>query len=77
MLQDPVPLSIPFYCNVKKPLNQSSPKNVHTLRPADIDVVGAVGDSYTVGYGLVAVNVMDVLAETRGFSWSGGKAHLI
>lgn len=73
MLQDTVPPSKPFYCNVTKPLKKSSPINIHTLKPADIDVVGAIGDSYTVGYGLIAVELIDILAETRGFSWSGGK----
>ncbi|KAI0237112.1 Phospholipase B1, membrane-associated [Lamellibrachia satsuma] len=64
-------LHIPFNCTVKTSPN-GSPKTVHELRPSDVNVVAAMGDSVTAGYGLGADNVLEVLVQNRGESWSIG-----
>ncbi|XP_078714139.1 LOW QUALITY PROTEIN: phospholipase B1, membrane-associated-like [Lampetra fluviatilis] len=52
----------------------SVPKSVHALRPADIKVIGAVGDSLTAGNGAGADNLLEVIIQYRGLTWSvGGK----
>ncbi|KAM5127230.1 phospholipase B1, membrane-associated-like, partial [Mantella aurantiaca] len=50
------------------------PTSVHELRPADITVVAALGDSLTAGNGIGsrAGDVLDVLKQYRGLSWSIG-----
>ncbi|CAL8392900.1 unnamed protein product [Arctogadus glacialis] len=57
----------------------SPPTSVHALRPADIRVVAAVGDSLTAGNGIGSApsDVLDVLRQYRGLSWSiGGDENL-
>ncbi|KAG7463254.1 phospholipase B1, membrane-associated-like [Solea senegalensis] len=57
----------------------STPTSVHELRPADIKVVAAVGDSLTAGNGIASGqnNILDVLRQYRGLSWSvGGDGNL-
>ncbi|XP_070705362.1 phospholipase B1, membrane-associated-like [Pempheris klunzingeri] len=57
----------------------STPTSVHELRPADIKVVAAVGDSLTAGNGVASSphNILDVLRQYRGLSWSiGGDENL-
>ena len=46
--------------------------SVHKLRPADIEVVGAMGDSLTAANGALATNLTEVRNEYRGVSWSIG-----
>lgn len=48
------------------------PSSVHKLRPADVKVVAAVGDSITAGFGESATNVLNLVGEWRGRSWSIG-----
>ncbi|KAM7395163.1 hypothetical protein PAMA_006764 [Pampus argenteus] len=52
----------------------STPTSVHELRPGDIKVVAAVGDSLTAGNGIGSspYNILDVLNQYRGLSWSIG-----
>uniref|UniRef100_UPI003AAC5A81 phospholipase B1, membrane-associated-like n=1 Tax=Centroberyx gerrardi TaxID=166262 RepID=UPI003AAC5A81 len=57
----------------------SPPTSVHALRPGDIKVVAAVGDSLTAGNGVGSSpnNLLDVLRQYRGLSWSiGGDENL-
>ncbi|XP_034555910.1 phospholipase B1, membrane-associated-like [Notolabrus celidotus] len=57
----------------------STPATVHELRPGDIKVVAAVGDSLTAGNGIPSNpnNILDVLQQYRGLSWSiGGDENL-
>ncbi|XP_029966674.1 phospholipase B1, membrane-associated-like [Salarias fasciatus] len=57
----------------------SIPTSVHELTPADIKVVAAVGDSLTAGNGIASSqsNILDVLTQYRGLSWSvGGDGNL-
>ena len=42
------------------------PESVHRLRPGDIDVIAAIGDSIIVGLGLTATNILDLMVENRG-----------
>ncbi|XP_028295840.1 phospholipase B1, membrane-associated-like [Gouania willdenowi] len=60
-------------CNDFSP-SESTPTTVHELRPADIKVVAAVGDSLTAGNGIPSGpnNILDVLSQYRGLSWSVG-----
>lgn len=52
------------------------PTSVHRLRPGDVDIVAAMGDSLTAGNGAVASNIFDVFTENRGMSWSIGNTKL-
>lgn len=63
-----------FFCDADGPGARSKyvPKTVHMLRPGDIDVIGAIGDSLTAGNGAFALDVLQVLLEGRGASWSIG-----
>lgn len=48
------------------------PTSIHQLRPGDIDVIGAMGDSLTAANGAFATNILQALSEDRTVSWSGG-----
>ena len=48
------------------------PKSVHRLRPGDIDVIAAMGDSLTVPAAATAVSVLQLVVENRGLSGSIG-----
>ncbi|XP_034777156.2 phospholipase B1, membrane-associated [Acipenser ruthenus] len=60
-------------CSDRQP-STSIPTSVHSLRPADIKVIGAVGDSLTAGNGIGSSpnNLLDIITEYRGLSWSVG-----
>jgi hypothetical protein len=53
--QEPIPEGTPFLCNTTPgspgARSPTRPATVHKLRPGDIDVVGAMGDSITAGNG--------------------------
>ncbi|XP_068085167.1 phospholipase B1, membrane-associated-like [Anabrus simplex] len=70
--QSPVPAEKPFPCSTDNSRSQSRPTSVHQLRPGDIDVVGAIGDSLTAGNGIEALNMFQVFVENRGSAWSIG-----
>ncbi|XP_049939390.1 phospholipase B1, membrane-associated-like [Schistocerca serialis cubense] len=72
MLQPEVPSDRPFPCDTRLGRSPSPPDSVHRLRPGDIDVIAALGDSLTAGYGNVAANLLQVAIENRGMSWSIG-----
>ncbi|XP_053191108.1 phospholipase B1, membrane-associated [Scomber japonicus] len=71
-LTDPV-MGTDIPCTDRSP-SPMTPTSVHELRPADIKVVGAVGDSLTAanGVGAKADNLLLVINEYRGLSWSIG-----
>jgi hypothetical protein len=46
---------------------------VHRLRPGDIDIIGAMGDSLTAGTGSAAANLFELTIDNRGMSWSAGE----
>lgn len=57
--------------------SSSVPTSAHRVRPADIKVVAALGDSLTTGFGAKAKNLLQLRTEYRGVSWSiGGDATL-
>ncbi|KAM9067315.1 phospholipase B1, membrane-associated [Sarcophilus harrisii] len=62
-----------FRCPDMTPSN-TVPTSVHNLKPADIKVIGALGDSITAGNGAASTfgDVLDVLTQYRGLSWSIG-----
>nr|XP_014425321.2 phospholipase B1, membrane-associated [Pelodiscus sinensis] len=63
--------SIPCFDRIP---SNTVPVSVHNLRPADIKVIGALGDSLTAGNGAGSKpnDVLDVLTQYRGLSWSVG-----
>lgn len=48
------------------------PESVHKLRPGDIDVIAAMGDSLTAGAGAFADSVLQIVVENRGIAAAGG-----
>ncbi|KAI9027281.1 hypothetical protein CLU79DRAFT_698169 [Phycomyces nitens] len=63
-------------CPSLKP-RSSPPKNVYDLRPDDITVVGAIGDSITAGFaadGIQGDSLLNIksIYEYRGVSYAGG-----
>ncbi|KAJ8796284.1 hypothetical protein J1605_018081 [Eschrichtius robustus] len=60
-------------CSDRAP-SASPPASVHTLRPADIQVVAALGDSLTAGNGIGSKpnDLSDVTTQYRGLSYSSG-----
>lgn len=60
-----------FNCNPMPP-SSSIPTSVNEIRPADIKVVSALGDSITASMGVRASNLIEVIIMNRGESWSIG-----
>ncbi|XP_031564873.1 phospholipase B1, membrane-associated-like [Actinia tenebrosa] len=57
--------------------SKDSPATIHTVRPADITVIAAVGDGFTTGLGARATSWNGFFTEYRETSWSiGGEGHL-
>ncbi|XP_011882065.1 PREDICTED: phospholipase B1, membrane-associated-like isoform X2 [Vollenhovia emeryi] len=71
-VQTPIPDYVPFPCNVADGRSPKVPESVHKLRPGDIDVIAAMGDSLTAGAGIFASNVLQVIIENRGVTATGG-----
>ncbi|EAT42506.1 AAEL005957-PA [Aedes aegypti] len=71
-LQDKIPDDLPFPCNVSLGRSRRTPKSVHKLRPGDVNVIAAMGDSLTAASGAASTNVMDLYMENRGLAWSIG-----
>jgi len=68
----PLKIGQDFNCKENLAPSTSIPTSVHKLRPADIKVVAAVGDSITAGFGEAATNVINLPTEWRGRSWTIG-----
>lgn len=62
--------SYKFEC--EKDSDPTIPTSVHKLRPQDIKVVGALGDSLTAALGADAETIIGLSWEYRGLSWSIG-----
>ncbi|XP_041485636.1 phospholipase B1, membrane-associated-like [Lytechinus variegatus] len=58
--------------NCPSSVSPTIPKSVHLLRPGDIKVIGAVGDSLTAAYAAGATSYSPVLFEYPGLSASMG-----
>lgn len=55
-----------FFCDTKEGRSKITPTSVHKLKPGDIDIIGAIGDSLTAANGAHAVNELQVILEGRG-----------
>ncbi|EZA61819.1 Phospholipase B1, membrane-associated, partial [Ooceraea biroi] len=55
-MQEVISDHVPFPCNVTVGRSSKVPDSVHKLRPGDIDVLGAMGDSVTAGAGIFATS---------------------
>ncbi|XP_049689659.1 phospholipase B1, membrane-associated [Accipiter gentilis] len=63
-------------CEDRSP-SSPPPASVHFLKPADVKIIAALGDSLTAGTGIASDNLLDLGTEYRGLSWSiGGDASL-
>ncbi|XP_071455288.1 phospholipase B1, membrane-associated-like [Hetaerina americana] len=72
-VQDEIPPAYPFPCDVRGYRSREIPSSVHYLRPGDIDVVGAIGDSLTAGTTAFGENLYDLFTmDNRGLSFSMG-----
>ncbi|XP_006618964.1 phospholipase B1, membrane-associated-like isoform X4 [Apis dorsata] len=72
--QKKIQLDVPFPCNVTGGRSPKIPNSVHRLRPGDIDVIAAIGDSLTAGSGIFAKNLLEIFVENRGVQANiGGK----
>lgn len=60
-----------FRCQVT-PSTNPKPTSVHALRPSDIEVIGAIGDSLTAANGAKASTILGLLEECRGVAWNMG-----
>ncbi|XP_020299252.1 phospholipase B1, membrane-associated-like, partial [Pseudomyrmex gracilis] len=70
--QSPVPINISFPCDVTNGRSPVVPDSVRKLKPGDIDVIAAIGDSFTAAAGAFATSIVHILIENRGISPSGG-----
>ncbi|XP_053603527.1 phospholipase B1, membrane-associated-like [Plodia interpunctella] len=72
--QRTLPPSMPFPCAGAVPYGRSAvpPTSVHRLRPGDIDVVAAIGDSLVAGSGALEEHALGAIIEYRGVSWCAG-----
>lgn len=61
-----------FNCSTKLPTGYKKAKTVHKLTPFDADLVGALGDSITAGFGALSLDLIHMFTEYRGISWSAG-----
>ncbi|XP_033213047.1 phospholipase B1, membrane-associated-like [Belonocnema kinseyi] len=72
IVQDRVPEYVPFPCDVKAGKSSRVPTSVHKLKPGDIDIVAAMGDSLIAGFGALSTNLYHLSVEYRGVSYLGG-----
>ncbi|XP_046391990.1 phospholipase B1, membrane-associated-like [Ischnura elegans] len=72
-VQATIPDSEPFPCVESVPWRSADrPDSVHRLRPGDIDVVGAMGDSLICGNGAREFSPLGMPVQDRGVSYTGG-----
>lgn len=75
-IQRRIPPSYPFPCNVTK--SKENTTSVHRLRPSDIKVIGAIGDSIVAANGaLGAMYPFANIFEYTGVSFAGGKIYFL
>ena len=60
-----------FPCNVTLSRHRTN-DNVRTLRPGDIDIIAALGDSITAAAGALATDITGVTHEFRGVGYMTG-----
>jgi hypothetical protein len=64
--------NFPFFCDVAGGRSETVPTSVHKLRPGDIDLVGAIGDSLTTGASTFSLDALQVMLDGKGAVWSIG-----
>ena len=62
----------PFFCNLTNKRSKVVPTSVHELRPGDIDIIGALGDSTLFGTGAFASDSAEFALEGRGVAFPIG-----
>lgn len=67
-----LPKKVKFPCKINGFRSQMVPTNVNKVRPGDIDIIAAMGDSITSATGANSRNVLEGLVENRGLSWCIG-----
>ncbi|KAI4460286.1 phospholipase b plb1 [Holotrichia oblita] len=70
--QDTIDNSDPFPCETTGFRSDEKPDSVHRLKPGDIDVIGAMGDSLTAGFGALSHTLLDLFRDYRGVSFPIG-----
>lgn len=70
--QEPFPLKAKFPCDSVLKRSSVRPTSIQKLRPGDIDVIAAMGDSVTAGSGAASMEILEVFMENRGLAWSIG-----
>ncbi|XP_034097638.2 phospholipase B1, membrane-associated [Drosophila albomicans] len=71
-MQTVIPSRVPFPCPLNNTRSAITPTSIERLRPGDIDVIAAIGDSLSAGNGIISKNAFDMLNEFRGLAFSGG-----
>ncbi|XP_073821417.1 phospholipase B1, membrane-associated [Musca autumnalis] len=71
-LQKKIPKSQKFPCSLNGTRSPEVPNSVNRLRPGDIDVIAAMGDSLTAGTAMLSESLIQNLAEYRGVVSTGG-----
>lgn len=72
--QRAIPSSTPFPCagSLSRGRSLRPPHSVHRLRPGDIDVIAAIGDSLVAANGALEEYALGAFIEYRGVSWCAG-----
>lgn len=70
--QEPFKSSKKFPCALAHGRSETIPSDVNKLRPGDIDVISALGDSVTAGIGASSHTTIALGIESRGLSWCVG-----
>lgn len=68
---------VPYPCNVSTGRSKTKPTTAHAVRPGDIDLVAAMGDSLTAGSGAYAVHLFHIATENRGVASFIGTLELL
>lgn len=71
-VQDKISSEQAFPCPLNNTQSPEPPTSVHRLRPGDIDIIGAMGDSLTAGTGMISKILFHLLIEFRGQTMLGG-----
>lgn len=71
-IQQRISLSQSFPCTLNNTRSLQPPTSVHNLRPGDIDIIGAIGDSLTAGSGMMSRLFHQLYIEFRGQTMLGG-----
>ncbi|XP_030381203.1 phospholipase B1, membrane-associated [Scaptodrosophila lebanonensis] len=71
-MQARISREVPFPCPLNNSRSSKPPISVHRLRPGDIDIIAAFGDSLSAGNGIMSNTALDMINEFRGMTFSGG-----